>query len=93
MTWMAADLPNTTASPVQRELSALFHPSAKNSVMNNRLRLTADGTRPCLLSEIEIPLREAIRKGEDILPLLQKAVLLKPAGMKSPAITVQPAAA
>jgi len=30
----------------------------------NRLRLTADGNlRPCLLSEIEIPLREAIRKG------------------------------
>ncbi len=47
----------------------------------NRLRLTADGNlRPCLLSEIEIPLREAIRKGEDILPLLQKAVLLKPDG-------------
>ena len=47
----------------------------------NRLRLTADGNlRPCLLSEIEIPLREAIRKGEDILPLLQKAVLLKPGG-------------
>lgn len=47
----------------------------------NRLRLTADGNlRPCLLSEIEIPLREAIRNGEDILPLLQKAVFLKPGG-------------
>lgn len=47
----------------------------------NRLRLTADGNlRPCLLSETEIPLREALRKGEDILPLLQKAVLLKPGG-------------
>jgi cyclic pyranopterin phosphate synthase len=45
----------------------------------NRLRLTADGfLRPCLLKEIEIPVLPALRAGESILPLLQKAVALKP---------------
>lgn len=47
----------------------------------NRLRLTADGNlRPCLLSDLEIPLLPALRSGEPILPLLQEAVKLKPAG-------------
>lgn len=50
----------------------------------NRLRLTADGhLRPCLLSDIEIPLLpalRALRAGKDILPLLQQAVELKPRG-------------
>ncbi len=47
----------------------------------NRLRLTADGNlRPCLLSDMEVALRDAIRSGEDILPLLQKAVAMKPEG-------------
>lgn len=46
----------------------------------NRLRLTADGNlRPCLMSELEVPLRDALRRGEDILPILQQAVALKPA--------------
>ena len=45
----------------------------------NRLRLTADGfLRPCLLKEIEIPVLPALRAGEPILPLLLKAVALKP---------------
>lgn len=47
----------------------------------NRLRLTADGNlRPCLMNDFEIPLREALRAGEDIFPLIEKAVALKPAG-------------
>jgi len=47
----------------------------------NRLRLTADGNlRPCLMNDLEIPLREALRAGEDILPLIEKAVALKPEG-------------
>ncbi len=46
----------------------------------NRLRLTADGNlRPCLMSDLEIPLRDALRRGEDIQPLIEKAVALKPA--------------
>jgi GTP 3',8-cyclase len=46
----------------------------------NRLRLTADGyLRPCLLSDVEIPLLQAMRAGEPILPLLQKAIEIKPA--------------
>ncbi len=46
----------------------------------NRLRLTADGNlRPCLMSELEVPLRDALRRGEDILPLIHRAVALKPA--------------
>lgn len=45
----------------------------------NRLRLTADGfLRPCLLKDIEIPILPALRAGEPILPLIQKAVALKP---------------
>jgi cyclic pyranopterin phosphate synthase len=45
----------------------------------NRLRLTADGfLRPCLLKDIEIPVLPALRAGEPILPLLMKAVELKP---------------
>ncbi|MCC6147287.1 MAG: GTP 3',8-cyclase MoaA [Anaerolineaceae bacterium] len=47
----------------------------------NRLRLTADGAlRPCLLSDIEIPILKALRAGEDIYPYLQKAVSMKPEG-------------
>jgi cyclic pyranopterin phosphate synthase len=45
----------------------------------NRLRLTADGhLRPCLLSDLEIPIREALRAGEDLLPYLQQTMALKP---------------
>ena len=45
----------------------------------NRLRLTADGNlRPCLFSDVEVPLLEEVRKGEPILPLIQRAVALKP---------------
>lgn len=47
----------------------------------NRLRLTADGNlRPCLMNDLEIPLRDALRAGGDVLPLIEKAVELKPAG-------------
>jgi cyclic pyranopterin phosphate synthase len=47
----------------------------------NRLRLTADGNlRPCLMSDLEIPVRDALRAGEDVLPLIKKAVALKPEG-------------
>jgi len=45
----------------------------------NRLRLTADGyLRPCLMNDGEVYILDAIRKGEPLLPLLQKAVLNKP---------------
>jgi cyclic pyranopterin phosphate synthase len=45
----------------------------------NRLRLTADGhLRPCLLNDVEIPLLEAMRRGEPLLPLIRQAVWLKP---------------
>ena len=45
----------------------------------NRLRLTADGAlRPCLLHDIEVPLREALRRGDDLLPLFEQAIALKP---------------
>jgi cyclic pyranopterin phosphate synthase len=50
----------------------------------NRLRLTADGKlRPCLLSEEEIDVREALRRGasvDEIKSLILKTVALKPAG-------------
>jgi GTP 3',8-cyclase len=47
----------------------------------NRLRLTADGhLRACLLNDTEVPIRDAIRAGEDILPYLEKVITLKPEG-------------
>ncbi len=45
----------------------------------NRLRLTADGfLRPCLLSDDEVNVIDAVRQGGDILELLKKAIDLKP---------------
>jgi cyclic pyranopterin phosphate synthase len=48
----------------------------------NRIRLTADGKlRPCLLSEEEIDLREALRSGaspDEIKRLIEKAIACKP---------------
>jgi len=45
----------------------------------NRLRLTADGNlRPCLLSDLEIPVWETLKEGGDLSGLIQKAVRLKP---------------
>ena len=47
----------------------------------NRLRLTADGyLRPCLMSAEEINLKDALRSGQPILPLIQQAVDVKPLG-------------
>ena len=47
----------------------------------NRLRLTADGhLRPCLLLDGEVDIRNAVRAGEPLLPLLQQAVDAKPEG-------------
>ena len=50
----------------------------------NRLRLTADGKlRPCLLSDQEIDLRQALRRGADsevLQALLRTAIERKPAG-------------
>jgi cyclic pyranopterin phosphate synthase len=45
----------------------------------NRLRLTADGfLRPCLLGDLEVEIRQALRKREPIDNLLRQAVELKP---------------
>lgn len=47
----------------------------------NRLRLTADGyLRPCLLLDGEVNIRDAVRAGQPLLPLLQQAVDAKPQG-------------
>lgn len=47
----------------------------------NRLRLTADGhLRPCLMSNVEVPVLPALRSGQPVLPLLQQAIDLKPQG-------------
>jgi cyclic pyranopterin phosphate synthase len=47
----------------------------------NRLRLTADGNlKPCLLHSSEIPLRDSLRQGQDISPLIEEAVRIKPLG-------------
>lgn len=47
----------------------------------NRLRLTADGyLRPCLMSDVEIPVLADLRAGKPVLPILQQAVAAKPEG-------------
>ncbi len=45
----------------------------------NRLRLTADGhLRPCLFGAIQTNLRDPLRRGEDILPLIEETLRIKP---------------
>ena len=46
----------------------------------NRLRLTADGNiRPCLMSDLEVPILAAMRNGEDLRELINRVIELKPA--------------
>ena len=45
----------------------------------NRIRLTADGKiKPCLLSDKEIDVKEALKKGEDLEKIIRFAILEKP---------------
>jgi cyclic pyranopterin phosphate synthase len=47
----------------------------------NRLRLTADGSlRPCLLNEFEVPVRDALREGESVIPAIYESLARKPHG-------------
>ena len=47
----------------------------------NRIRLTADGKlRPCLLSDAEVSLQEALYGERDLQHLIKRAVFQKPAG-------------
>jgi cyclic pyranopterin phosphate synthase len=45
----------------------------------NRMRLTADGQlRPCLFGDIQTNLRDPLRAGEDLTPLIQATLRIKP---------------
>ncbi len=45
----------------------------------NRMRLTADGQlRPCLFGTIQTPLRDALRRGDDIRPMIRHTLRIKP---------------
>jgi cyclic pyranopterin phosphate synthase len=45
----------------------------------NRMRLTADGRlRPCLFGALETPLRDALRAGEALEPLIARTLTIKP---------------
>jgi GTP 3',8-cyclase len=45
----------------------------------NRMRLTASGRlRPCLFGDLEVDLREPLRRGESIGPLVHHALAIKP---------------
>jgi len=45
----------------------------------NRLRLTADGyLRPCLFGELQTNLREPLREGQELLPLIENTLRIKP---------------
>jgi GTP 3',8-cyclase len=45
----------------------------------NRMRLTADGQlRPCLFGEIQTNLRDPLRRGEPLEPLVRHTLRIKP---------------
>ena len=45
----------------------------------NRMRLTADGQlRPCLFGDIQTNLRDALRRGEPLEPLIERTLAIKP---------------
>ena len=45
----------------------------------NRMRLTADGQlRPCLFGSIQTNLRDPLRRGESIVPLVRATLRIKP---------------
>jgi cyclic pyranopterin phosphate synthase len=45
----------------------------------NRMRLTADGQlRPCLFGTMETPLRDPLRRGEPLEPLINETLRIKP---------------
>jgi cyclic pyranopterin phosphate synthase len=45
----------------------------------NRMRLTADGQlRPCLFGEIQTNLRDPLRAGSDLVPLIEETLRIKP---------------
>ena len=45
----------------------------------NRMRLTADGMlRPCLFGHLQTNLRDPLRAGQDLLPLIQETLRIKP---------------
>lgn len=45
----------------------------------NRMRLTADGDlRPCLFGDIQTNLRDALRRGESLEPLIEHTLRIKP---------------
>jgi len=45
----------------------------------NRMRLTADGQlRPCLFGHIQTNLRDPLRGGEDLVPLIEETLRIKP---------------
>jgi GTP 3',8-cyclase len=45
----------------------------------NRMRLTADGQlRPCLFGHIQTNLRDPLRAGADLVPLIEQTLRIKP---------------
>ncbi|MFC1660736.1 GTP 3',8-cyclase MoaA [Gemmatimonadota bacterium] len=45
----------------------------------NRLRLTADGQlRPCLFGTLQVNLRDPLRKGGNLVPIIRKTLRIKP---------------
>ncbi len=45
----------------------------------NRMRLTADGhLRPCLFGDVQTNLRDPLRSGEELAPLIEQALRIKP---------------
>jgi len=45
----------------------------------NRMRLTADGhLRPCLFGDLQTNLRDPLRQGEPLVPLIQETLRIKP---------------
>ncbi len=77
---MTAHTPDKTERP--KTLGREVHEKYPAAVVGeNRLRLTADGQlRPCLFSDAEYPVRDALRAGNDraVAALYRDAIAHKP---------------
>ncbi len=66
--------------PGAKGLVGLINPISHHFCANcNRIRLTADGKiKPCLNSDLEIDVKDALKNEEDLIKVIKNAIWLKP---------------
>ena len=76
----ATDPPPTSASRTVGGTVGVITPMSHNFCDRcNRMRLTADGQlRPCLFGSIQTNLRDPLREGADLVPLIEETLRIKP---------------